>query len=247
MYLFQNNFISLYNLIFSYKKDESEHVEVYWFNDDGGFQTNQLNCWGKGWRRQFVFRAPEPKAQAHYCDHVLSVVVTFSHFRILFWNPWTEFNESDRKQDLNDLQMFVFSDRSEKQDCRHGLWLAQTFSTSPLKPLNRFNQLLFQSACTSMCRHIYDWNIVNCDVKQPIHLTNFNQTCLEGRSQCLLPILCFFLPIRKRTWPPDFWLAEAFSTSPLKLLSGIYRNLTGSKISTSLTFVFFWLIEKTRW
>ena len=23
-----------------------------------------------------------------------------------------------------------------------------------------------------MCRHIYDWNIVNCDVKQPIHLTS---------------------------------------------------------------------------
>ena len=22
-----------------------------------------------------------------------------------------------------------------------------------------------------MCRHIYDWNIVNCDVKQPIYLT----------------------------------------------------------------------------
>ena len=20
-----------------------------------------------------------------------------------------------------------------------------------------------------MCRHIYDWNIVNCDVKQPVH------------------------------------------------------------------------------
>ena len=25
-----------------------------------------------------------------------------------------------------------------------------------------------------MCRHIYDWNIVNCDVKQPIYLT----TCI---------------------------------------------------------------------
>ena len=24
-----------------------------------------------------------------------------------------------------------------------------------------------------MCRHIYDWNIVNCDVKQPIYLTLF--------------------------------------------------------------------------
>ena len=23
-----------------------------------------------------------------------------------------------------------------------------------------------------MCRHIYDWNIVNCDVKQPIQLNS---------------------------------------------------------------------------
>ena len=29
------------------------------------------------------------------------------------------------------------------------------------------SKLLLQSACTSMCRHIYDWNIFNCDVKQP--------------------------------------------------------------------------------
>ena len=28
-------------------------------------------------------------------------------------------------------------------------------------------QLLLQSACTSMCRHICDWNIVECDVKGP--------------------------------------------------------------------------------
>ena len=34
-------------------------------------------------------------------------------------------------------------------------------------------QLLLQSTCTSMCRHIYDWNIVDCYVKQPIHLTEF--------------------------------------------------------------------------
>ena len=32
-------------------------------------------------------------------------------------------------------------------------------------------QLLLQYACTSMCRHIYDRNIVNCEVGQPIHLT----------------------------------------------------------------------------
>ena len=28
------------------------------------------------------------------------------------------------------------------------------------------------SACTSMCRHIYDWNIVNCDVKQQTQLNS---------------------------------------------------------------------------
>ena len=44
------------------------------------------------------------------------------------------------------------------------------------------------------------------------------------------------------------WLAETFSTSPLKPLNGIQRNLTGNKISTSSTkFVFFGPIGKTRW
>ena len=32
--------------------------------------------------------------------------------------------------------------------------------------------LLLRSACTSMCRHMYDWNIVNCDVKQTIQLNS---------------------------------------------------------------------------
>ena len=39
------------------------------------------------------------------------------------------------------------------------------------EPDRRAN-LLLQSACTSIYRHIYDWNIVDCDVKQsPIQLT----------------------------------------------------------------------------
>ena len=57
-----------------------------------------------------------------------------------------------------------------------------------------------------------------------------------------------FGPIGKPRWPPDLWLAETFSTSPLKPLNGIERNLTGSKISTSSTkFVFFGPIGKPRW
>ena len=33
-----------------------------------------------------------------------------------------------------------------------------------------------------MCRHIYDWNTVNCDVKQPIYLTLPNLTVTSSRS-----------------------------------------------------------------
>ena len=47
---------------------------------------------------------------------------------------------------------------------------------------------------------------------------------------------------------PGLWLAETFSTSPLKPLNGIQRNLTGSKILMSSTkFVFFRTNRKTRW
>ena len=90
-----------------------------------------------------IFSAPEPKAQVHYCDHTLSVVcrpssvVNFSHFRLLLWNRWMEFNETwQEARSQRPLPSLCFSGRSEKQDGRPGLWLAETFSTSPLKPLN---------------------------------------------------------------------------------------------------------------
>ena len=50
-----------------------------------------------------------------------SVVVNFSHFRLLLWNHWTEFNETwqeARSQRL--LQSLCFSGQSEKQDGRPG-------------------------------------------------------------------------------------------------------------------------------
>ena len=58
----------------------------------------------------------------------------------------------------------------------------------------------------------------------------------------------FFGPIGKKDGRPGLWFAETFSTSPLKPLIGIQRNLTGSKISKPSTkFVFFEPIRKTRW
>ena len=64
---------------------------------------------------------------------------------------------------------------------------------------------------------------------------------------CFAP-LCFSGRSEKQDGRPGLWLADTFSTSPLKLLNGIQRNLTGSKISTSSTkFVFFEPIGETRW
>ena len=78
--------------------------------------------------------------------------------------------------------------------------------------------------------------------------TEFNETWQEARSQLPLPSLCFLRRSEKQDGSPDLWLAETFSTSPLKPLNGIQRNLTGSKISTPSTkFVFFGPIGKTRW
>ena len=59
------------------------------------------------------------------------------HFGLLLWNRWTEFNETwQEARSQCPLPSLCFSGRSEKQDGRPGLWLAETFPTSPLKPLN---------------------------------------------------------------------------------------------------------------
>ena len=78
--------------------------------------------------------------------------------------------------------------------------------------------------------------------------TEFNETWQEARSQRPLPSLCSSGRSKKQDGRPGLWLAETFSTSPLKPLNGIQWNLTGSKISMSSTkFVFLKLIGKTKW
>ena len=58
------------------------------------------------------------------------------HFQLL-WNHWTEFNETwQEARSQRPLPNLCFSDRSEKQDDRPGLWLAEALSSSSLKPLN---------------------------------------------------------------------------------------------------------------
>ena len=61
-----------------------------------------------------------------------------THFRLLLWNRWKKFNETWQEAwSQHPLPSLCFSGRSEKQVGRPGFGLGETFSTSPLKPLNR--------------------------------------------------------------------------------------------------------------
>ena len=76
-------------------------------------------------------------------------------------------------------------------------------------------------------------------------LTKNSETWRESRSQRPVPSLCFSDRSENQDGRPGLWLAEAFSTSPLKPLNGIPWNMTGSKISTySTKFVFSGWSEK---
>ena len=180
------------------------------------------------------------------------------HFRLLLWNCLMEFNETWHVARFQrPLPSLCFSGRSEKQDGRPGLWLAETFSASPLNGIQR--NLTGSKISRSFTKFVFFW----ADRKNKMaalasdwqrhfrlllwnHWTEFKETWQEARSQRPLPSLCFSGQSEKQDGRPCLWLAETFSTS-LKPLNWIQWNLIGSKISTSSTkFVFFGPIGKTR-
>ena len=183
------------------------------------------------------------------------------HFRLLLWNRWTEFNETwQEARSQRPLPSLCFSGRSEKQDCRPGLWLAEIFSTSPLEPLNGIERNLTRSKIsTSSTKFVFfgpigktrwpPWPLIGWDIFDFSETAERNSTKLDWKQDLnvLYQVCVFSGRLEKQDGRPGFWLAETFSTSPLKLLNGIRWNLTGSKISMSFTkFVFFEPIGKTR-
>ena len=185
------------------------------------------------------------------------------HFRLLLWNRWTEFNETWQKtRSQRPLPSLCFSGRSEKT--RRPPWpligwdifdfsseTAERISTK----LDRKQDLnILYQVCVfrahrknKMAALASDW-LRHFRILLWNHWTEFNDTWQKTRSHRPLPSLCFSGRSKKQDGLPDLWLAETFSTSPLKPLNGIQRNLTGSKISTSSTkFVFFGPIGKTKW
>ena len=150
-----------------------------------------------------------------------------------------------------------FSGRSEKQNGRPDLWLAETFSTFFLKPLNDWMKLdrkqylnILYKVCVfgPIGKTKWFWLAETFRLLLWNRWMEFNETWQEARSQRLLPCLCFSCRFEKINGRPGLWLDETFSTSPLKPLNGFQQNLTGSEIATSFTkCVFFRHIGKTRW
>ena len=138
------------------------------------------------------------------------------HFRLLLWNDWTEFNKTwQEARSQRPLPSLCFSGRSEKQDGRPGLWLTETFSTSPLKRQNGIQRNLTGSKILmSFTKFVFFWvdrknkmAALASDWLRHFWLllwnrwTEFNETWQEARSQCPLPSF-FFGPISKQKCLP---------------------------------------------
>ena len=189
--------------------------------------------------------------------------LTFHIFDLFSETTKRNSTKLDTKQDLNVFyQVCVFQTDRKKQDGRPGLWLAETFSNFPLKPLNGIQRNLKGSKIlSSSTKFVFfgliektrwpPWPVIGWDIFEFSSETAKRNSMKLDRKQDLniLYQVCVFSGwSEKQDGRPGLWLAETFSNSPLKPLNGIQWNLTESKIPTSSTkFVFSGLIGKTRW
>ena len=172
------------------------------------------------------------------------------HFRLLLWNRWTEFNETwQQARSQCPLPSLWFSVRSEKQNGRPCLWLAETFSTSP-KTLNGIQRNVTGSKISmSSTKFVFfgsigktrwpPWSLIGIDIFDfSSETAERNSTKLDRKQDrnVLYQVCLFWADRKKQNGRPGLWLAETISTSPLKPLNGIQRNFTRSKIPTSLSF-----------
>ena len=165
---------------------------------------------------------------------------------LLLCDRYLEFNETWKEaRSKRHLPRLCFSGRLEKQDGHPGFWLAETFSASPLKPMNGIqqnsqearSQRLLSRLCFSGLSEEQDsrpglW-LAEAFSISPLKPLNGIQQNLTGR-KISTPSnkFVFFGSIGGKRWPPSLW---DISTSPPWPLNKIQRNLTGSKISASST------------
>ena len=183
------------------------------------------------------------------------------HFRLLLWNCWTAINETwqeARSQTPLPSLCFFRADRKNKMAAlASAVWdifeISETVERKSIKLDRKQDLRVLHQVCVfradrknkMAARPLLGWDIFDFSETAERNSTKLDMT--QDRSQRPLPSLCvcvcvffvlfFFLEggVGKTRWSPGLWLAEIFTTSPLKPLNGIQRNLTGSKISTSST------------
>ena len=97
------------------------------------------------------------------------------HFRLLLWNRWTEFNKTwQEARSQRPVPSLCFLGRSEKQDGCPGLWLTETFLTSPLNALQRkfiIFGLFGKNKMSALANPSKRWHIVlRCMICGPLGL-----------------------------------------------------------------------------
>ena len=202
---------------------------------------------------KFVFFVP---------SSVRPSVVNFSHFRLLLWNRRTEFNETwQEARSQRSLPSLCFSCRSEKQDGRPGLWLAETFSTSSLKPPNGIQRNLTGSKIsTSSTKFVFfgpmgktrwpPWPLIGWDIFDFSSETAERNSTKLDRKQDLKVLYqgCVFRADRKNKIAAlaSDWLRH-FRLLLWNRWTEFNEILTGSNILTSSNkFVFFVPIGKNK-
>ena len=174
------------------------------------------------------------------------------HFWLLLGNRWTELNETwQEARYQRPLPSLCFrTDRKNKMAAlttdwlRHFLFLLWNCRTE-------FNENMTGSKIsTSSTKFVFfgpigksrwpPWPLIGWDIFDfSFETTEWNLIKLDKKQDFNILYQVFFSWLEKQDGSPGLWLAETFSTSPLKPLIRIQRNLTGSKISTSSTkFVF---------
>ena len=155
----------------------------------------------------YLFSAPEPKAQVHYCDHALSVVRPSLTFHIFdFFTETTEQNSTklDRKQELNILyQVCVF--RVDRKT-RWPPWplivwdifdfSSETVERNSTKLARNQDIIVLYHVCVFLADRKNKMAALASDWLRHFRLlwnrwTEFNETWQEARYRRLRPSLCF--------------------------------------------------------
>ena len=97
------------------------------------------------------------------------------HFQLFLWNRWIEFNKTwQEARSQHPLPGLRFSGRSEKQDSRPVLWLAETFFTSPMKPLNGIQRNLTESKFSTSSTKFVFFGLIQKNIWPPWHLIGWD-------------------------------------------------------------------------